>query len=291
MAFRLRTSTKVALASVACRTLLSVRRLAGLGSEALVTRGGIRWQLDLTEGIDLAIYLFGRFEPQTVRVFRHLLRPGDVAIDVGANIGANTLELARFVGADGRVIAFEPTVFAFERLQRNAALNPALAQRISVEHAFLAGEDSPREIPAFYSSWPLVREAGTPLHLKHRGQLKTVGAASRWLLDQYLEAHDISAVRLIKVDVDGNELSVLSGAQRTLQRLRPYIVMELAPYSLDEQPGSLEAILNLFKHAQYVLADIPSGKKLDFSADVLRRLIPDGTGINVLAQPGPKPAD
>ena len=93
------------------------RRLVGGGPELVTSRQGLTWQLDLREGIDLSIYLLGRFEPSTVRCYTRLVNPGDVVLDVGANIGAHTLPLARLVGEAGRVIAFELTRYAFLKLQ------------------------------------------------------------------------------------------------------------------------------------------------------------------------------
>jgi len=281
---KLKTSTKLAAASVVCRGLLSLRRLAGLGSEAKVMRDGIRWRLDLTEGVDLAIYLFGRFESRTVRVFRRLLQPGDVAIDIGANIGANTLELARCVGPTGRVVAFEPTRFALERLRRNLQLNPQLSQAVTVEHAILGDDSSRHERSEFYSRWPLLGEPRESFHPRHRGQLQSAEGAARWTLDRYVEEQGIYAVRLIKLDVDGNEWSVLKGSRATLERFRPSIVIELAPYVLDEQEGALEGVVSLLRSTGYDFTDIASDKKLDASADALRAAIPDGAGVNVLAQ-------
>lgn len=282
---RLKTSTKLAVASVICRFLLPLRRLARLGPEVEVTRGGIRWHLDLTEGVDLAIYLLGHFESRTVRVFQQLLRPGDVVIDVGANVGANTLELARCVCPEGRVVAFEPTRFALERLCRNLALNPALARSVVVEHAFLTSDESSSLGSQFYSSWPLATAAKADLHGRHGGLLKSADQATAWTLDRYVEAKDVS-VRLIKIDVDGNEWHVLEGARKTLERFRPLIVMEIAPYVLDEKKGTLEGIVRLLRETGYELTDVSSGTRLQASADELRRAIPDGTGVNVLAQSG-----
>jgi len=275
----------MAVASLLCRSLMPLRRLAGLGSELEATRGGIQWHLDLTEGVDLAIYLFGRFESGTVRVFRRLLRPGSVVVDIGANSGANTLELARCVAPSGRVVAFEPTRYAVERLRRNLELNPTLSRVVTVEHAFLVDDDSREPMPEFYASWPLTGETTVDVHRDHRGQLKSAEGASRWTLDRYVKDKNIDSVRLIKLDVDGLEWSVLKGAGKTLARFQPFIVMELAPYVLDEREGSLEGIVELMREASYDFTDVSSGDKVPMSADGLRAKIPQGAGINVLARP------
>ena len=77
--------------------------------------------------IDFAIYLGGMFERNTALALRKLVRPSSLVLDIGANIGAHTLRLANLVGSSGRVFAFEPTDFAYSKLQANLDLNPALA--------------------------------------------------------------------------------------------------------------------------------------------------------------------
>src|SRR5208283_4389599 len=104
----LTTKQKVWLAARAYRCVSLGRSALGKGNGATVSRGGLRWQLDLSEGIDFAIYLLGAFERSTVITLQKLVKPGDMVFDIGANIGAHTLGLARSVGPAGRVYAFEP---------------------------------------------------------------------------------------------------------------------------------------------------------------------------------------
>src|SRR6266850_1982257 len=121
----LSTKTKIRLATFLSRSVRAVRRMAGAKNDLVVVqRGGLRWQLDLNEGIDFSIYLLGAFERSAISTYRRLIPPAAVVLDIGANVGAHTLHLARAVGEDGRVYAFEPTVYAFDKLQRNLALNP-----------------------------------------------------------------------------------------------------------------------------------------------------------------------
>ena len=111
--------------------IILLRKAIGLPIETKAKRGGIFWYLNLNEGIDFAIYLTGKFEPETVTTMASLLKSGDVALDVGANNGAHTLGMARMVGEKGRVIAFEPTKYAFDKLVANATLNPNLQSIIT----------------------------------------------------------------------------------------------------------------------------------------------------------------
>ena len=87
----LKTRQKIVLASMLSSIVCRARALAGKSSETVIERRGIRWNLDLGEGIDFAIFLFGAFELRTLRAYWPLIQPGDFVLDIGANIGAHTL--------------------------------------------------------------------------------------------------------------------------------------------------------------------------------------------------------
>ncbi|MSO73187.1 MAG: FkbM family methyltransferase, partial [Rhodospirillaceae bacterium] len=115
----MKTRTKILIAAMLSRAVRGLRRLLGAGRVGEFDRGGFRWRLDLGEGIDFSIYLLGSFEPITLGACRRLINPGDTVLDIGANIGALTLPMARMTGEAGKVYAFEPTAYAFEKLRAN----------------------------------------------------------------------------------------------------------------------------------------------------------------------------
>jgi FkbM family methyltransferase len=178
-----------------------------------------------------------------------LVSPGSVVLDVGANIGAHTLELARRVGSSGKVIAFEPTSFAHSKLLRNLALNPNLAAMVKAEQLMLAASDHRSTESEIYSSWPLVH--ADRLHANHLGRLQSTEGARAISLDSYLEQNGVTRVDFIKLDVDGYECEVLEGARHCLDIFRPPIVMELAPYVLRERGASLAQLINVFGRSGY----------------------------------------
>ena len=274
------TKTKVALARMAYRGLAWARQTVGLGPEVVARRGGLTWKLDLREGIDLAIFLFGTFERATITACRRHVRPGDVALDIGANVGSHTLHLAKFVGPSGRVIAFEPTTFAYRKLLANVALNPDLALRITAEQIMLVDTGARPLQPALYSSWPLTSQAD--LHAQHRGRLMSTAGARGLSLDEYLESERVPSVALMKLDVDGHECAVLRGATDTIRRFRPLIVMEVAPYVLREVGHELGDLVEIIRSLGYELRSQTTGASLPSDPEDLRALIPDGAGMNVL---------
>ena len=278
----LTTKTKVSLASLAYRVLAFGRSMAGKDKFVTVRRGGLNWRLDLSEGFDFSIYL-GLFERSTVRALQRLVSPGDVVFDIGANIGAHTLGLARSVGPSGQVFAFEPADFAFAKLKCNLALNPELEARTFPQQILLAAEAGESAREEIYASWPL--EKGDSVHPKHRGRLVTARGASIDTLDRFVERQRIDRLNLIKIDVDGSELPVLQGGLGVLERFRPILVIEMSPYIHAENQHSFGALVDLLRNAGYSLQDETASKSIPLDAAKLEALIPDGASINVIARP------
>lgn len=278
----LRTTTKLRIARLASRLLVAARSTFGAGAETAVTRHGLRWYLNLREGIDLAIYL-GVYETDTLNALAKRVREGDVVIDIGANIGALSLPLAVLVGATGRVHAFEPTTFAFGKLRENLALNARIEARVIANQTLLVEAAEAAAVTSLHASWPL--DTTADLHPLHCGRLMPLDGARHTTLDDYMRVHAIERVDLIKLDVDGNELRVIEGALATLTTHRPLLVFELAPYILDERPGTLERLLEILGQCGYDLMEMRSGRALPAQAAALRAWVPQGCGLNVIGNP------
>ncbi len=275
------TATKILLASAAARAVRFARRLTGQGAQGVFTRRGVRWELDLTQGIDFSIWLLGCFEPATLRAHEREIRPGQTVLDIGANIGAHALHFARLVGETGAVVAFEPTAFAFAKLTRNRELNPELAGRLRLEQLMLVAGDGEQAPSSVYSSWPLERRAEA--HAQHRGELQATTGASATTLDHAVERLGLAAVDHIKLDVDGNEPEVIQGGMATLARFRPTMTMEVAP-CLYAGSDRLSATLGALAGLGYRLFHERSGRELPSALADLSALIPRQGSINVIAR-------
>jgi FkbM family methyltransferase len=278
----LKTTHKFALVRFAYRTIKFARGSIGLGTHCQATRDGLHYDLDLSQAIDLTIFLLGRFEPPTVAAFRRYVKPGATVIDIGANIGAHTLQLARLVGPQGRVLSFEPTGFAFAKLRRNLQLNPQIAGRVTALQCFLTAEGDKTLPQSIYSSWSLKRSADA--HDKHLGlPMATTGARSA-TLDRALSDHGVEKVDLVKLDVDGFECDVLAGARDMIRRDRPTFVMEIMPYGLVEQGANLKQLLDYLIPIGYRLYDERTEAPLPSEAAALERMIGEGASWNVIAR-------
>jgi FkbM family methyltransferase len=238
--------------------------------EVVCRRAGITYSLDRRELIDRDVFL-GAWERSTSRFIRQCVKPGAVVLEVGANIGAHTLLLAQRVGPAGRVHAFEPTDFARTKLDRNVALNPELAPRISVINALVT--DNRHSVPSreIRSSWRLHGPAQAPV-----GQVTSEAVS----LDEYASACGLERVDVLKIDVDGYDFKVLRGAIGLLGRWHPLIYIELCEYALRNQGDSVAAIFELLAPLGYA-ARGEDGAALTGPDQVLR-LIGNSSSINAL---------
>lgn len=157
-------------------------------------------------------------EPE-LRELDQLLSPGDVFIDVGANVGLYTLKGARLVGQTGKVIALEPGAEAYDHLVANLALNAfSWVRPMKVAASDVSGE-------AVLHHVPLGRDPQAFSLIANARALE--GEVVETLTLDSLVAHcDLDRVDLIKIDVEGAEPMVIAGAQTLLSSLRPAVIFE-----------------------------------------------------------------
>lgn len=168
-------------------------------------------------GASLRMYL-GLHDPQLVRAAARLLRPGDVVYDLGANVGYFTVLFARLVGPSGSVEAFELVPSTAGALARTIELNELAHVRV---HALgVADREAELRLPvgaALSSSAEQQIAAGDPRALE---PCRVVP------LDAYRERHSLPPPTLLKLDVEGSEVRALRGAEGTLSRHRPLLLVE-----------------------------------------------------------------
>lgn len=274
----------IALAKAAYSVLSIGRRAIGLGDISKVHRGGVNWILDLREGIDLTIYMTGVFERGVSRACYRLIRSGNIALDIGANMGAHTLHMAVAVGSTGRVIAVEPTSYPLARLKNNLAANPALSSRVQILNALIAASPGQQIPPSILSSWRLVGDT-TGAHPISRGVPEDTAGAESIMIDELAAREDLKNVDFIKIDVDGAENDVIVGGERTITSFQPIILLEVQPYTLIERGLPGDAPVQLLKRMGYQFETL-NGSPLSVDHRKWVDAIPYGFSRNVVAQPG-----
>jgi len=278
----LTTKTKISLARLANRVIVAALGRSGGDQTVRVRRRGFNWVLDLSEGIDFAVYLTGAFEPSTAAALKRLLKPGQTALDIGANMGAHTLAMARAVSPGGKVFAIEPTQGAFARLSANIAANRETVEVISAHQVMLTRTIDAPLPDRVHASWPMTADPDE--HPEHLGvAVSTAGAQAR-PLDDFLDDQGVDTVDLIKMDVDGFEMDVLVGGRRTIEARRPAILMEVAPSTWRAMGEATDGPTRFLEDLGYRFFDLKGRNGID-GADLLKG-IPDGASRNVLALPG-----
>jgi FkbM family methyltransferase len=174
---------------------------------------------------------YGEYSEVEAELFRHILRPGMVALDVGANIGIFSIVLARAVFPGGNVIAIEAQRVLHQVLCANLALNGI------------------RNVRALHAGAGRERATARAPHIDFSGSsnfggvaLTTSGAGEPVEIIP-IDDVPIEACHFIKIDVEGMESDVLAGAAATISRHRPILYVENA-FS-DKSPALIAQLRDL----------------------------------------------
>lgn len=173
----------------------------------------LRWFLEPEYEKDLAQFLSRR------------IRPGQVCLDVGAHIGVYAMQIARWVGPGGRVIAFEPNPGTAPILRRHVRMND-LAGIVTVEETALGRAPGTASLFGVPGSGLSRLDAPNPLAV----DVVAPAAVAVGTVDAYCAAHHVEPDWML-IDVEGLEFEVLSGAADTIRRRGPAlsIVVEIHP--------------------------------------------------------------
>lgn len=195
-----------------------------------------RLKVNLGDGIGRAI-LGGSYEPEETAFFRKHVRPGDVVLDIGANIGLFSIMAAQLVGPSGRVYAMEALPENVRSIRESLAENHGLhnvivnqalvadTPRDDLEIAFQPLEEQDQTNPNAHRGGSFIVRKGEalPAHL-HRMPIM----ASR--LDDMIPAQP--RVSFIKIDIEGAEMLAMRGASRILSQDAPLVLSEVHPQQL-----------------------------------------------------------
>jgi FkbM family methyltransferase len=190
-------------------------------------QGGLAWaSLDngswilvpLDDYVGRAVYYIGDLDRKVTRVIQRIVNPGDVVLDIGANLGLVTMQLAHLVGRQGRVHAFEPNPVMVDLVRRT--LQRCALGNVSLHAVGLGSELGNLEL-------------AVPINNAGRASMRQ----SRWkqgvkkivvpvqTLASFIQTNSIEKVRLVKIDVEGFEMEVLRGAESWIAHSPPDFVL------------------------------------------------------------------
>jgi len=236
----------------------------------VVRRRGITFELNLNDAIPRSIFYLGYYERWETRWLERALAPGWTVLDVGAHIGYYSLLCAKALGRNGSVYAFEPCPSTFIRLRRNLDLNPdlnvhaqAMALADRTEHLCMSEADS--------------SNTGTSFVMGKDARNLSIPVTT---LDEFVRERRLARVDFIKVDVEGYEMKLLAGADDTLARFRPRLMVEVNPDALIRFDSSAENLMQALRARNYSIYE--ATRRGLHPIDRLPRL---GKYMNVVALP------
>ena len=214
--------------------------------------GGCRFYITPEAGLRYWIPSRGIKADETLlRNATETVKPGSVVWDVGANMGLFSFAAAGLAGVNGRVYAFEPDAVMARLLRRSARLNPhaasvevvpcAVAQDLGLAHFEIAQRSRASNA---LEGFQLSQGGGVR-------ELETVVTVSLDWLAERLPPPDV-----VKIDVEGAELTVFRGSRQMLKTKRPVLIFELTRLNWDEES-------RLLRDLGYTLFDseLPTSKR------------------------------
>jgi FkbM family methyltransferase len=181
------------------------------GYTPLPVAWGISVIADPAKTIGRSLFTTGIYDLAVSEILARLITPGDTVVDAGANVGYMTLLSAVAAGSSGRVLSWEPHPELFSVLQRNvASLNSrAGAARIAIRNAALGPDSGHAELIL-------------PDHMDANDGVAYIGqpdgstASTRVAVETVDEIVGDASIAVMKMDVEGAELGVLTGARRAV---------------------------------------------------------------------------
>lgn len=187
--------------------------------------------------IGRSLDLYGEFSPGEADFFSQVLKPGMVAVDVGANAGAHSVLFARKVGPTGLVLAFEPQRPIYQLLCTNLTMNGLLHARPI--HAASGSISGSIQVP--------------PLDYSKEANFGSLSLGN-WNVGESvpvlpIDSFNLPACHLIKADVEGMEAEVLRGAAKTIEKYKPVLYVE------NDRAEKAKELIELMRSMEYRLYD------------------------------------
>lgn len=180
--------------------------------------------LNPTEHIQQQLFWYGHYEKELGELLKKIVRPGDVFLDLGANIGYFSL-LVAINSPFANIISFEPVKDLFQNMNDNISLNNlknistinAAAGEISEEKDLLISTPDNSGMSSF-------RQPENYSGKKERVKVVPI--------DEWFKTSGLSKIDIIKLDIEGSELAALKGMKDVLQKQRPILIVEVNPETL-----------------------------------------------------------
>lgn len=192
------------------------------GKEKLIFEYKNDLRLNLFEDSLICRFIYDGFEELEINFMLNLLKPGDIFIDIGANIGMFSTLASKEVGSSGKVVSFEPFPETFSRLSQNIKLNDL--ENVDLRNIGLSYK--PDNLMFYYSDNGF--DAWNSFAPSNDFKLKKSINIRVSTLDSELNDLDKTKIKFIKIDVEGWEKFVIQGGQRFFREYSPVVMVEFS---------------------------------------------------------------
>lgn len=228
-----------------------IRMAAGSRGESTWTRlkSGPEILVPLQDYVGKAAYFVGDLDRKISETIKRIVRPGDHVLDIGANLGVVTLHLAKLVGPTGIVHSFEPNPAVNELLSRSIERNNLKNVRL---HTCALGATDGGTLEL---SFPEQNAGQATLTQTRPGEGWRSVQVPVKTLSALADEAGIGKIRLIKIDVEGFEKEVLTGARAWMTANPPDAIIFESNESLAD--GEADPVVSMLTELGYVIYSIP----------------------------------
>jgi len=215
------------------------------------SRDGFLMELKLPDIVQNYLYYFGIWEPNLSNYFRQNLKPGDIVIDCGANVGYYSLLAAKIVTSSGKVHAIEASPKIVDMLTTNVKLNN-FGDIIEIHHKAVSDKKGQIEIFNAQSTGNLGATT-TWSNKAERQHYASEGLVSAAPLGEIISDENLLAARIIKIDVEGAEVDVIRGITSKLAEFSDQtdFIIEFTNDAVEEAGETVASMIDLFAQAGF----------------------------------------
>jgi len=181
-------------------------------------------QVNPSEHIQQQLFWYGYYEKEVGDLIKKILKPNEVFLDIGANIGYFSL-LAAIHQPSAKIFSFEPVTSIFKQFEENIALNKISS--VTVINAAVGERDDLKEI--YISTADNIGMSSFQEPENYSGRKEKVKVIA---IDGWFKSSGLPKIDLVKIDIEGSELSALKGMTKTLLNFKPVIIVEVNPDTL-----------------------------------------------------------
>lgn len=193
-----------------------------------------------------------------ISLMRRIVKPGDHVLDIGANIGFYAKLLSEMTGSKGKVYSFEPDARNFKYLKNKV-------RNLTNVELFQGAVSEKNETLKIYRS--------KLLNVDHRtypvNNYESVDEIAAWSIDSLVADKTIQRVDVIKIDIQGYELSAFKGMQQLLKNASPKILAEYWPHGFRRAGTTAVEFFDFFAALGYKFYEIKGDNLLPISREYI----------------------